>query len=472
MYWPVNLPIYAIDNVAQIRHIIQSKLPVPNKKLAEVLILFVGLLLDNIEQNRLSPNEVSVIFSSFLIRPGVETIDTVVENSKRCNLVLMLSKNFDKIFPKQEAIRSIIKKHEPPELYEEKQTIRKYKETLKAVLKRLKDQLDKMNQELDNALSLNDVKQMAHLLKGMKESFEDYCNEKVKPTPTKFTHDFVCTTLLETGHSSMKGPRPQMEDRVTILNDMNQEYKILTPNVNRAFFGVYDGHSGAEVAEMAATMIPQFVANERSCQEGNYIEAMRSGIIKADDEICSIARKENIASGATLATCMIVGETLYVSNLGDSEIVLGQKKDDSPSSYNAMVISSKHKPTDDKERDRIVSAGGLVFRGRVNGRLAVSRALGDVEFKYPKTKGNYISNEPYVNSLHLNESHSFLILACDGLWDKVSYQEAVDFVHEHRVKGKTAEEISLGLCQLTLDKGSKDNVTVIVVFLKWRPVQA
>ncbi len=44
-------------------------------------------------------------------------------------------------------------------------------------------------------------------------------------------------------------------------------------------------------------------------------------------------------------------------------------------------LSYDHKPTDETEMERIISAGGYVEFGRVNGNLALSRAIGDFEFK-------------------------------------------------------------------------------------------
>lgn len=77
-------------------------------------------------------------------------------------------------------------------------------------------------------------------------------------------------------------------------------------------------------------------------------------------------------------------------------------------------------------------------------------------------------------------------MACDGLWDKMTHQEAVDFVAERMVSttkkrrsapeltllsqagGHSAQEISSLLANKALDLGSMDNVTVIVVFWKWK----
>jgi protein phosphatase PTC1 len=59
---------------------------------------------------------------------------------------------------------------------------------------------------------------------------------------------------------------------------------------------------------------------------------------------------------------------------------------------------------------------------RVNGVLAVSRALGDGSL-HP-----YVSAEPYVSATPLEEGDTMLILACDGVWDVLSDQDAVDLL--------------------------------------------
>jgi serine/threonine protein phosphatase PrpC len=52
------------------------------------------------------------------------------------------------------------------------------------------------------------------------------------------------------------------------------------------------------------------------------------------------------------------------------------------------------------------------------GSLAVSRSLGDIDFKFPhnKAEGDFVSAEPFLNVVKLGKEHEFLVLACDGLW--------------------------------------------------------
>lgn len=420
-----------------------------------------------------------MIFSSLIIRPKVETLETMIDNKKRCNLILMLLKNSDKIFPENKAKRSIIKKYEPSNITEQKKTLNKYKITLKNIIRSIATDLNKLNNDIENATKVETVTKIAHMLKVMKDLFsnyhEDQLNEQLNSNNSNdYVPQYISTTLLESGHSSLIGPRPELEDRVSLFDDMNEFYNnILSKEENRSFYAVYDGHSGQEAAELASVYVPLCIANEIGVNKLNNIDAIIEGIKKADELICKEALESGFNSGTTLVMAMIINETLYIANLGDSEIVIAKRKKTNSlhNEFDAIVLSEIHKPTDEKEKERITSLGGIVFRGRILGKLAVSRALGDIEYKIPSAKANFVSNTPYVYSLDIDEEYDFIILACDGLWDKVSYIEAVNFVNDQREKGLSANEISMLLCKYALEKGSKDNVTVIVVILKWRPVQ-
>jgi hypothetical protein len=120
-----------------------------------------------------------------------------------------------------------------------------------------------------------------------------------------------------------------------------------------------------------------------------------------------------------------------------------------------------------------VSSGGFVNNKRVNGQLAVSRALGDVEYKKPK---KLVSASPELSEIRLQDGDEFLIIACDGLWDVLSSKEAVAFVRD-RLKGSGASSgggdsyvnaprlnaIANELVKHAIDeKKSSDNVSVLI----------
>jgi protein phosphatase 1B len=92
---------------------------------------------------------------------------------------------------------------------------------------------------------------------------------------------------------------------------------------------------------------------------------------------------------------------------------------------------------DQLERQRIQEAGGTVLIQRVNGSLAVSRALGDFEYKNNQNRRpdqQLVSPEPDItyharnSSNKSDEQPAFIVLACDGIWDVMSNEELAAYV--------------------------------------------
>jgi len=97
----------------------------------------------------------------------------------------------------------------------------------------------------------------------------------------------------------------------------------------------------------------------------------------------------------------------------------------------------------------------MILQDKVGGTLAVSRAFGDHELK------QWVKAEPYVKATPLLPEDTHLILACDGVWDVMSDQEAVDLIGADQ----TAQVISRAIMRRSLEKGTTDNISVIVVTL-------
>ena len=94
-------------------------------------------------------------------------------------------------------------------------------------------------------------------------------------------------------------------------------------------------------------------------------------------------------------------------------------------------LSYDHKPNNELETKRILAAGGWVEFNRVNGNLALSRALGDFVFKKNDSKRaeeQIVTAYPDVDIKTLTSDHEFMILACDGIWDVLSNEEVLEFV--------------------------------------------
>merc|ERR1712001_541873 len=129
-------------------------------------------------------------------------------------------------------------------------------------------------------------------------------------------------------------------------------------------------------------------------------------------------------SGATAITALLRGTDLYVGNAGYSRCIASVNGQ-------AEALSTDHKPSDPMERERIEKAGGFVEFNRVNGNLALSRAVGDFAFKSNqslKPEDQIVSGSPEVQYRIVDKDWEFILLACDGIWDVLTNQEVADFV--------------------------------------------
>lgn len=123
-----------------------------------------------------------------------------------------------------------------------------------------------------------------------------------------------------------------------------------------------------------------------------------------------------------------------------------------------------------KEYRRIIEAGGYItLKGvyRVNGILAISRALGD----YPLKENRLVIPDPDILSFDLNElKPRFMIMASDGFWDTFSNDNAIRFVQNELGKysrkdcsSTVALQIAKRLVVEAYTRESYDNITVIIV---------
>ena len=160
---------------------------------------------------------------------------------------------------------------------------------------------------------------------------------------------------------------------------------------------------------------------------------------------------QDASGGACAATAVVKRGDLYVAHLGDCRAVLSRDGA-------AAALTADHTCAAEDERARIEREGGYVCRSgsgvwRVQGSLAVSRAFGDGALK------QWVVAEPAVTRVPLDAGCEFLVIASDGLWDKVSNQEAV-----HVISGNQATACR-ELVDMALRRGSRDDITVMVVDL-------
>lgn len=286
-----------------------------------------------------------------------------------------------------------------------------------------------------------------------------------KPLTDKTTHAGAGNDITY-GLSSMQGWRTEMEDAHTAET-------AIPALPGSSFFAVYDGHGGKTVStEIAHRMLPA-VLETAVFREGDKSpkclgDALFAGFIDMDNDLkSSNPRLTNGSdhSGSTAIALLLTPEHHIFANCGDSRAVLARNDE-------VAFATKDHKPTNPEETARVRHAGGFVEMGRVCGNLAVSRALGDFQYKDSPAlppEQQKITAAPDISQFPRNPEDQFVVLACDGVWDVMSNQQVVKFVSDHLKAGKAPELI----CELLLDhclaKNSKDNMSVIIIALPNAP---
>lgn len=266
----------------------------------------------------------------------------------------------------------------------------------------------------------------------------------------------------QSGSESCIGKRKTNEDALVAIDDYGGELQPPCTDL-LAFYGVYDGHGGSYVASNCAKYVHKMLLEHPAFPYDARL-AFYDVFQRADRVVTAPADR----SGSTALCCAVLGTTLYVANLGDSECVLGTcngSKKGGKGRYTGTVLTRKHNPTTAEEKRRIAQLGGSVVFGRLFGTLAVSRGLGDMAYK--QAGKEYVSVVPHVTVRALDRTARFLVLACDGLWDTVTYDAAARRVGEMLDAGAGPDAAAHALCEMTLARGSQDNVSVVVVYFHW-----
>jgi serine/threonine protein phosphatase PrpC len=315
---------------------------------------------------------------------------------------------------------------------------------------------------------------------------------------------------VEAGAFSALGPRESNEDRQVVVQGLGGD-------ANVTLAAVFDGHRGYEVAAYAAAQMPRHLlvasvqlrsvpSSSSSSSElpaadssSGPAQALQQAFLATDAGFWQTWQAEMHANaavgqyaerypGCTALAAVIAGRQLFVANAGDGRAVLSR-------GGTAVPLSRQHTADLEDERARVVASGGTVqYRGgswRVGpAALQVTRALGDFDLKRPAQQQQQqhpyqqqpyststcsssptvapaaampVTADPEVVSLQLNSGDQFLILGTDGLWDVMTDQEAVGLVQD------TVKDPALCAKRLVteaLARGSKDNVTAVVVFLQ------
>ena len=248
--------------------------------------------------------------------------------------------------------------------------------------------------------------------------------------------------------------RNKMEDFQKIVDKFNKD-------PNKAYFSLFDGHGGIEVVEYAKERIYSLFHSHYK-ETNNVKKSLLYSFEECDKEIQKLSKnseKNLLNMGSTATVIFITKESdillgikrvIYCANVGDSRCVL-------ISNCGCKRLSHDHKCDDEIELNRIKKNGGSIINDRVQGKLALTRALGDFSLK----KYGVIAT-PFINRVDLSDNDKFVILCSDGVWDVLNEE---DLFYDCFKYGDTAKELAEHIVKGSLKKGATDNISCLVIKL-------
>jgi protein phosphatase PTC1 len=292
---------------------------------------------------------------------------------------------------------------------------------------------------------------------GVSEDKNKKCRRTMEDTHS-YLYNFLGTPAPVLPSSSSSKSKQPLDDKSSLTSVPSESQHVI--ETDNGYFAVFDGHAGAFAAEWCGkkvhviledlmrknpnTPVPELldqtytfadkqlenlplknsgctaitavlrwedrVPNNASATGSTAIAPLAAAAAKAseaeeaDEPARSNSTAEVVAQAIQEAKQHATRQrVLYTANVGDARIVLCRNG-------KALRLSYDHKGMDENEGKRISKAGGLILNNRVNGVLAVTRALGDSYLK------DLVTGHPYTTETVIQpDQDEFLILACDGV---------------------------------------------------------
>lgn len=255
------------------------------------------------------------------------------------------------------------------------------------------------------------------------------------------------------------------------LQVANGESTNSTSTIKLTLFAIFDGHGGNQVSIKAKEILPREIHNRINM---NTVESSLKPILiecfeKIDKELMTkILNCDDIGSTCTL--CFITktktNRIITVANLGDSHAYLVSNK-------RAIRLTSEHKCSNEDELVRLKEKNAIIYQNRMFGQLALTRAFCDRKHKpygllaTPSISQQTIKEKPISQNAIADtetEYDLYLIVASDGVWD-VTVEEDLMRMFVESANGKSTKQLARTLIDFSIDKGSTDNISLIVVRL-------
>jgi len=203
------------------------------------------------------------------------------------------------------------------------------------------------------------------------------------------------------------------------------------------------------------------------CEEALNDDIYTFGGVVIDQSNEIHERLISYSTGTTANVVLIRDKVCYIANAGDSMAVLYK-------SGKAVRLNLEHKIFVQEERERIFNSGMNIINNRVEGRLNLTRAIGDHMFK----KNTFLPNHkqavtafPEINKIDITPDMDFIVMGCDGIWDCVEIQDMCEYISNKIKENVPVTRILNDMFSLFISKNpdaraGADNMTCFIIELK------
>lgn len=229
-----------------------------------------------------------------------------------------------------------------------------------------------------------------------------------------------------------------IQDQVIYETDMEEaESKVFESS--RILLSVADGMGGHMKGEIASRSVLLFLGEHMA--DVTSSKAVRKTILRSKELLNSIASETRaFGLGTTLSGFLFKGKKSILFNCGDSRIykVKGENLERLTKDHSVVQVLYNH---------GLIDEDGM--RTHPSKNLLTSAIIGDSSPQTPVVT---------VEEIEIREGDKFL-LCTDGLWESMTSQELRDIFFNY----ETLTEKAFALKELALERGGRDNLSLIIV---------
>ena len=259
-----------------------------------------------------------------------------------------------------------------------------------------------------------------------------------------------------------------------LMEDKGKSIENFNNNSDNYLFTLFDGHGDDSIAKFLQQHYDKYlkkIYNTNSKYDNNIPDKIFDSLKQSFYIIDNDLKSSNITEiGSTGTIILLTKESkqienldkyiIYVANVGDTRAVLFNRN-------NITRLTFDHRADNAMERNRIKNSGGYIINNRVNGKLMITRAFGDFEFK-----NIGVRCEPFISRTELKIEKDFpnyIVLATDGVWDVIKEKDMKDLIE--MIENNKMKYINYYITQIivesiiktALDRGAWDNLSCYVI---------